>query len=101
MSLAFIVDMRILIAGDHQWRCTQILAELSHPSLDRTLRHPARDRPRLQQRCRHGVRGRGAGRQAPATEPHAITGVERNYFGRQKGDIPNNDKCRDSTEFSG
>ena len=91
--------MRILVAGDHEWRCSHLAERVVRRLIERYGTELV-----IVHGYNSGVdtayddAARAAG---IITEPHAITGVERNYFGRQKGDIPNNDKCRDSTEFSG
>ena len=79
--------MRILIAGDHDWRCTDLAERVVRRLIARYG---------TQLVIVHGYNSgvdtafddaaRAAG---IVTEPHAITGVERNYFKHRAGPLRN------------
>ena len=83
----YYVDMRILIAGDHEWRCTDLA--------ERVIRRLIA-RYGTQLVIVHGFNSgvdtafEDAAQAAHvATEAYAITGVERNYYGERAGPLRN------------
>jgi hypothetical protein len=79
--------MRILVSGDHKWRCTQLAEKITRRLIARYGTEVV-----IVHGFNSGVdtafedAARAAGL---ATEAYAITGLERNYFGERAGPLRN------------